>query len=194
LPEILERLRQRGEEATARVTTALTASAIDVQTDARKNVGVASGRLRNSIAYTVGVKPLRARVGTNLKHAEAVERGVRPEKLKHYKTGKVGYFAPIGTTDTGRRWLMSHGFVEGVGKTITGRAWTLYGKRTSLRALKMYGRRSSLTTRRESSPLIPTGIIVSGAPRPFLLPAFEANKARIISRMEEALKTLGGTI
>lgn len=77
-----------------------TASAIDVQRNAKKRAPVDTGRLRDSIVYEVqgGAVPMQATIGTNVKYAPFVEFGTRP------------HFPPPSALET---WARRHGLPNG---------------------------------------------------------------------------------
>jgi len=169
-------LKARIEQA-ARVGIA--EGAMMVERTAKHNVQAMvqwpSGRLMGSIHSVVDITgPPRATVGTNVEYAEAVEFGWKKWGRSH-KTGLPFWWAPVGATAAGRRWLADHGL--------------LVGARQSLAKGHAYSWGSGLTP---DAPVFEyqgiTYLRVSGdpakhPPRPFLLPALEANRQKIVSRI-----------
>jgi len=107
LPEVLEAVRRQPEVIAAAGERGITAGAVMVQNEARKNAPKFEDRLTKSINFkvTTDARKISAKVGPSVKYGYWVEMGTRP------------HLAPLGLTTYGRRWLKAHGFVTESGDT-----------------------------------------------------------------------------
>jgi HK97 gp10 family phage protein len=158
LADVLRAIEHAGLTISQAAHRGVEKTCIRVQRDAKRNAPRFESELGNSITYEI-TAPIESRgaailgkVGTNVDYAEYVERGAKPSTKKPW-------FAPIGATLYGARWLEKHGFA-------------LKGSATGRRST---GSRSRGMTAGDRGR-IPLGIMVYGRAHPFLLPAFEANK------------------
>lgn len=91
-------------EAQVLLKNAVNKAALQVQTKARRNCPVDTGRLRSSIAMRIFEDGLAATVGSDLKYALWIEYGTGPA------AGRPRYFPPPGAL---LEWMKRHGIDPG---------------------------------------------------------------------------------
>ena len=82
--ELADRFRQIGEQVTREAERALLRGGYQIEADAKRNIVVDSGRLRNSVAtrlMNAGTGEAEVQVGSNLVYAESLEFGRSPGSM-----------------------------------------------------------------------------------------------------------------
>lgn len=150
---VIGKLSQYYSKAESGVRRAVAASAIEIQTRARKNItdqkAVDTGRTRSTIRAVFFAGGLVSEIGSDVHHARYIEEGRKPGRMPPPKALE-GWVRRV---------------VKPPAKAVRGVAFVI---------ARAIGER---------------GI----EPRPFLMPAYEAEKERFIKRVKRALSKQGAT-
>jgi len=128
--------------------------------------------LRDSIHTEMHATLPSAKVGPGgpaAAYAAAVEFGWRGWG-KSKKTGKPYWWAPVGKTSAGKRWLADHGMLAGARQSL-GKGHRYYYGRGITSGAPVFEYENIMYLRVSGDP-------TKHPPRPYLLPALEANRAQ----------------
>lgn len=160
LDKALEDIKKKSEEIQQKVKDQVNKSALAIETDAKTKVTTDRGRLKTSIRARFKDGGLISLVGSDVDYAPFVEFGTKSKV--DIPAGLEGYAMQFKGSKSG--------------------SWDELLKR-----IAAWAKRNGIEE--EAVPLIAMKIAKNGVEaRPFLFPALEAEKPRLISGLEEAIK------
>jgi hypothetical protein len=162
LKEAVDKLSKLGEEGERIASTEIVASALTIQTDAKRAVAVITGRLRNSIAVAASEAEVVAVSSTGTDKSPA-PNAIRAGMLNAVIGTNVSYakrqeFGFMGTEEVQAHNVAAHTRKDGT-------------------AVRAHGR--SAHSRKANTPA-----------KPYLKPAYEKERPKLLKRLRAELKKL----
>ena len=169
---IYQSLLRDTQQQRKNIERAILQAAIIVEADAKRRCPVDSGRLRSSITHKMTSEPtkIEAEVGTKVFYAPYIEFGTKPHGVSTKNPGL-------------RLWMKRHG------KDLIRKGLWVDPHKTGKRHFVPFEIAPSLRSWAEAHGVLEQKAFwVSGKAKPFLMPAFEKNRQRILSMLEVAHK------
>jgi len=168
--ETIESLQKKGQLLDTNIRAALNKIGFEVENGAKTKVPVDTGRLRSSIVPQVSKSggTYRLLVGSNVKYAPYIEYGTKP------------HFVPTRAIST---WLKRHGLqqkvLERTGLWVHKKGKKWFVPFSASPSLKAWAEARGAVERK--------AIHVSGKAHPFLNPAFENVKPKVVNYLMQAI-------